>query len=64
MAATAGRSGLSNEGRAASLAQQIVETELEGSGAGSGPAGSFQSFSRHRQARAGSMLSSCWGSRA
>ena len=45
--------GALDEGRAASLAQQIVETELEGSGAGSGPAGSFQSFSRHRQARAG-----------
>ena len=45
--------GSLNEGSAASLAQQIVETELEGSGAGSGPAGSFQSFSRHRQARAG-----------
>ena len=45
--------GSLDEGSAASLAQQIVETELEGSGAGSGPAGSFQSFSRHRQARAG-----------
>ena len=45
--------GALDEGGAASLAQQIVETELEGSGAGSGPTGSFQSFSFHRQARAG-----------
>ena len=45
--------GALDEGSAASLAEQIVETELKGSGAGSGPVGSFQSFSRHRQARAG-----------
>ena len=45
--------GALNEGSAASLAQQIVETELEGSGAGSGPANSFQAFSRHRQSRSG-----------
>ena len=45
--------GALDEGSAATLAQQIVETELEGSGAGSGPRGSFQSYSRHRQARAG-----------
>ena len=45
--------GALDEGNAASLAQQIVETELEGSGAGSGPTGSFQSYSRHRQSRSG-----------
>ena len=45
--------GALDEGRAASLAQQIVETELKGSGAGSGPAGSFQSFSRYKQSRSG-----------
>ena len=45
--------GAMNEGNAASLAQQIVETELEATSAGAGPAGSFQSYSRHRQSRAG-----------
>ena len=45
--------GALDEGSAASLAQQIVETELEATSAGSGPSGSFQSFSRHRQSRSG-----------
>ena len=45
--------GALNEGSAASLAQQIVETELEATTAGSGPRGSFQSYSRHRQSRSG-----------
>jgi hypothetical protein len=45
--------GALDEGSAASLAQQIVETELEATSAGSGPANSFQSFSRHRQSRSG-----------
>ncbi|MDA9987997.1 hypothetical protein N9E47_03290 [Luminiphilus sp.] len=45
--------GALDEASAASLAQQIVETELEATSAGSGPAGSFQSFSRERQSRSG-----------
>jgi type II secretory pathway component PulK len=45
--------GALDEGRAASLAQQIVETELEATTAGSGPRGSFQSYSRYRQGRSG-----------
>ncbi|MDB2644859.1 hypothetical protein N9Y37_10435 [Luminiphilus sp.] len=45
--------GSLDEGSAASLAQEIVETELEATSAGSGPAGSFQSYSRHRQSRSG-----------
>lgn len=41
-----------DEGAAVFLAEQIVASELEGSGsAGAGPAASFQFFSRHRQAR-------------
>jgi len=42
-----------DDASAASLAQQIVATELEASSAGSGPVGSFQSFSRERQSRSG-----------
>jgi general secretion pathway protein K len=45
--------GALDEGSAAALAQQIVETELEATSAGSGPRGSFQFYSRHRQVRAG-----------
>ena len=45
--------GSLDEGSAASLAHEIVETELEATSAGSGPAGSFQSYSRHRQSRSG-----------
>ena len=45
--------GALDDGSAAFLAQQIVETELEAATAGSGPGGSFQSFSRHRQSRSG-----------
>lgn len=45
--------GALDEGIAASLAQQIVETELEATSAGSGPANSFQAFSRYRQSRSG-----------
>ena len=45
--------GALDEGSAASLAQEIVETELEATSAGSGPSGSFQSYSRHRQSRSG-----------
>ena len=45
--------GVLDEGSAASLAQRIVETELKASVAGSGPAGSFQRYSRDRQSRAG-----------
>jgi hypothetical protein len=45
--------GALDDGSAAFLAQQIVETELEAASAGSGPAGSFQSFSLHRQSRSG-----------
>ena len=45
--------GALDEGSAASLAQQIVATELQATSAGSGPAGSFQSYSRHRQSRSG-----------
>jgi type II secretory pathway component PulK len=45
--------GALDEGRAAFLAQQIVETELETTSAGSGPVGSFQSFSSYRQSRSG-----------
>ena len=48
----AGVGGL-DEGSAASLAQQIVDTELEATSAGSGPVNSFQSFSRYRQSRSG-----------
>ena len=41
-----------DEGAAAILAEQIVTSELEMTAvAGSGPVGSFQFFSRHRQAR-------------
>lgn len=43
-----------DDGSAASLAEQIVASELEMTGsAGAGPVGSFQFFSRHRQARSG-----------
>jgi hypothetical protein len=43
-----------NEGAAAALAEQIVASELENMGsAGSGAVGSFQFYSRHRQARSG-----------
>ncbi len=45
--------GSLDEGSAASLAQRIVETELNVTVAGSGPAGSFQRYSRSRQSRAG-----------
>ena len=45
--------GSLDEASAASLAQRIVETELEATGAGSGPAGSFQRYSRNRQSYAG-----------
>ena len=45
--------GALGEGSAAALAQQIVEAKLESTSAGSGPRGSFQFYSRHRQARAG-----------
>lgn len=45
--------GALEEGSAASLAQQIVETELEATSAGSGAVGGFQFFSRHRQSRSG-----------
>jgi len=41
-----------DEGAAAILAEQIVNSEVETTAsAGSGPAGSFQFYSRHRQAR-------------
>jgi general secretion pathway protein K len=43
--------GALDEGSATSLAQRIVETELKATIAGSGPAGSFQRYSRHRQSR-------------
>ena len=45
--------GALDEGSAASLAQQIVETEMEATSVGSGPVGSFQSFSSYRQSRSG-----------
>ena len=45
--------GALDEGSATSLAQRIVETELKATVAGSGPAGSFQRYSRNRQSRAG-----------
>ena len=45
--------GALDKSSAASLAQQIVETELEANAAGSGPVGSFQSYSSHRQSRSG-----------
>ena len=45
--------GALDEGSAASLAQQIVEADPKARSAGAGPKGSFQWYSRHRQARAG-----------
>ena len=43
-----------DDGAAATLAEQIVTSELETTAsAGSGPAGSFQAFSRYRVARSG-----------
>jgi len=45
--------GALDEGSATSLAQRIVETELKATIVGSGPAASFQRYSRNRQSRAG-----------